>query len=122
MKKYKIIKGDSIDFGLCKVFRIQALIDFGDVKAGAIGGYIESEANLSHQGNAWVADEAQVTGNVQIAGNTLVCDFAWVSGDGKIKGDSIIGGWAELKLDSNLNGNIFVITAPPDRGPIPSRI
>ena len=48
-----------------KLFRIKALVDFGNVKAGDLGGYIEKEKNLSHNGNAWVfgnADILQITG------------------------------------------------------------
>lgn len=38
--------------------RIKALRDFGDVKAGDLGGFIEKESNLSHDGNAWVFGDA----------------------------------------------------------------
>lgn len=37
------------------VFRIKALKDFGEIKAGEIGGLIEQEENLSQDGNAWVS-------------------------------------------------------------------
>ena len=33
--------------------RIRAVRDFGDVKAGDLGGWIETESNLSNDGNAW---------------------------------------------------------------------
>ena len=33
--------------------RIRAVRDFGDVKAGDLGGFIEKEDNLSHEGNVW---------------------------------------------------------------------
>ena len=34
--------------------RIKALRSFGDVKEGDLGGWIEKESNLSHEGNCWV--------------------------------------------------------------------
>ena len=37
-----------------KLFRIKALMAFGDVKEGELGGYLEKEENLDHDGNAWV--------------------------------------------------------------------
>ena len=37
-----------------KLFRIKALVEFGDVKAGELGGYVEKEGNVSQAGNAWV--------------------------------------------------------------------
>ena len=30
------------------------------IRDGALGGWIEEERNLSHEGSAWIADEAQV--------------------------------------------------------------
>ena len=107
--------------GLCEIFRIREWHDFGDVKAGDIGGYVESEDNLSHQGNAWVADNAKVTGNTHISGNAVVYDNAWVSGEGEISGDVIIGGWAEVKVASKISGKLFITAARPDPGPVPSR-
>ena len=43
--------------------RVIALRDFSDVKKGEQGGFIEKEANLSHEGNAWVYGDALVYGN-----------------------------------------------------------
>ena len=40
MKKYEINSEN----------RVVALIDFGDVKTGDVGGFVESENNLSHDG------------------------------------------------------------------------
>lgn len=36
------------------LYSIRALRDFGDVKAGDFGGWIESEDNLSQAGDCWV--------------------------------------------------------------------
>ena len=57
------------------LYQIQALKDFGDVKNGDLGGWIEAENNLSHEGNAWVF------GNARVSGNAWVFDDAVVSGD-----------------------------------------
>ena len=54
--------------------RIEAVMDFADVKAGDKGGWIEKEENLSHQGDAWVYDSAWVSGSA------CVSDSARVSG------------------------------------------
>ncbi|WP_375627124.1 MULTISPECIES: hypothetical protein [unclassified Bartonella] len=34
--------------------RIRALRDFGGIKADDLGGLIEHEGNLSHEGNCWI--------------------------------------------------------------------
>lgn len=46
-----------------KLFRIKALISFGSVEAGELGGYIEKEDNLAHDGDARVYGDAEVSGN-----------------------------------------------------------
>jgi hypothetical protein len=67
--KYELLRGKAIKAGVRKLFRIRALRDFGDVRAGDIGGYIESELNLSHDGNAWVFGNARVSGDAWVSGN-----------------------------------------------------
>ena len=63
VKKYEIILDKSIEVLGFKLFRIRALIDFDIVEAGDLGGYIHSERNLSHDGTAWIGDNAKVSGN-----------------------------------------------------------
>lgn len=58
--KYEILKDDFIEFDDRKLYRIRALKDFHNVKKGTVGGYIESEQNLSQEGNAWVSGNARV--------------------------------------------------------------
>ena len=59
MKKFELTT-ESITFLGRTLFRIKALISFGNVKAGELGGYIEKEGNLSHEGNAWVSGDADI--------------------------------------------------------------
>lgn len=49
MKKFELTT-ESITFLDRTLFRIKALISFGNVEAGELGGYIEKEENLSHTG------------------------------------------------------------------------
>ena len=81
MKKFKLTSEFIVDISGVKLFRIKALIEFGNVKAGDLGGYIEKEENLSHMGNAWVSGNARVFGNAWVSGN------AWVFGDARVSGD-----------------------------------
>ena len=67
--------------GFTTLHRIKALKDFGNVKAGELGGWIESEKNLSQDRNAWVSDDAWVYGDAEVTGNALVSGNAWVSDD-----------------------------------------
>ncbi|ECJ2264064.1 hypothetical protein FNH73_15755 [Salmonella enterica subsp. salamae] len=63
MKKYELVTELSREFLGRKLFRIRALISFGDVEAGDLGGWIEKEDSLDHSGNAWVSGDAWVSGS-----------------------------------------------------------
>ena len=57
MRKFELTTDTKMFLGR-KLFRIKALISFGNVRAGDMGGYIEKEENLSQSGNAWVSGNA----------------------------------------------------------------
>ena len=69
MKKYELTSEYIEVFGR-KLFRIKALIAFGSIEVGELGGYVETENNLSQSGNAWVSDDARVYGNADITKET----------------------------------------------------
>ena len=64
--------------------RIRAARDFMGVKKEELGGWIETEDNLSHSGNAWVSGDAQVSGNAWVPGNARVYDIRHVFTAGPI--------------------------------------
>lgn len=57
-KKFELLLDDTITIFGIKLFRIKALISFGNVEEGEIGGYVEKEDNLSSSGDAWVYGNA----------------------------------------------------------------
>ena len=80
MKKYELTTDTKVIFGK-KYFRIRALVDFGNVSKGDLGGYIESEDNLPNDteyGDAWVGGEAYVGGNARVVGEARVDGEAYV--------------------------------------------
>ena len=77
MKKYELTEETFTVFGKT-LYRIRAVRDFGSVKTGEFGGYIEKEENLSHFGNAWVSGDAKVYGDARVSGN------AWVYGNAEV--------------------------------------
>ena len=77
MKKYKLTNKSIIIDGR-KLYRIEALIDFSDIKRGDKGGFIESEDNLSQLDDCWAA------GNAKVYGNANVHENANVSGKSKV--------------------------------------
>ena len=80
MKKFELTTDTKMFFGR-KLFRIKALISFGDVTAGDLGGYVEKEENLSHDGNAWVFGNAKVSDNAKVSGEAKVSGNAEVAGN-----------------------------------------
>ena len=101
--KYEILKDEFIEFDGRKLYRIKALKDFHNVKEGEFGGYIESERNLSHEGNAWVYGDAWVSGNAQVYGD------AWVYGNAQVYGNARVSGDAWVSGDAQVSGNAQVL-------------
>ena len=71
MKKYELTEETVTVYGKT-LYRIRAVRDFGSVKTGEFGGYIEKEENLSHFGDAWVYGNAKVYGDARVSGNARV--------------------------------------------------
>ena len=71
VKKYELTTETKLVFGRT-LYRIRALIAFGDIEVGELGGWIEKESNLDHSGNAWVSGNALVYGNARVYGNAEV--------------------------------------------------
>ena len=63
IKKFELDLSTKITVFGVELFRIKALISFGNVKKGEFGGYVEKEENLNHSGNAWVYGNARVYGD-----------------------------------------------------------
>lgn len=69
MKKYEFT-GETKQVELwnrtAMLHRIRATVEFGFVKVGELGGWIEKEENLSHEGKAWVWGNAEVCGDAEV--------------------------------------------------------
>ena len=68
MKKYEFT-GETKQvgfFGNITLKRIRATMEFGIIKIGDLGGWIEKEENLSHKGDAWVYGNAEVYGDAKV--------------------------------------------------------
>ena len=109
MSKYKILYDNKIEFfGLHTLYRIRACRDFGNVKAGDLGGYIEKPENLSQEGDCWVYDNARVYGNARVYSNALVYDDAEVYGDVWVYGNARVCGNACVYGDTEVYGKAWV--------------
>ena len=84
IKKFELDLSSKITFLGIELFRIKALISFGDVEKGDFGGYVQKEENLSHFGNAWVYGNAKVYDNAWVYDNARVYGNAKVSGNARV--------------------------------------
>ncbi|EJF78896.1 Uncharacterised protein [Candidatus Bartonella washoeensis] len=96
--------------------RIRALRNFGDVKKGDLGGYIEKEENLSHEGDCWVGDDAKVYEDARIYDNAHVSDYAKVFGNAEVYEDVHLYGFAEVYGDVRVFGDCDDICIGNDAG------
>ena len=101
MKKFELTAENKLNWLGHELYRIRALIAFettnGEkIDIGDLGGYVESEKNLSHDEKAWIYGDAEVFGNAKIFGNAKVCGDAEVYGNAKVYGDAEV--WGDAKV------------------------
>lgn len=140
-KKYEIIESLSIDYEGHKLYRIKALKDFCKTKngyrvhKGDFGGYIESEDNLSQEGECWVfmnaiayenaviTDDARLAGCSKVYGNAKICNSAVICGTASVCGNAVIKGKsyvcynafvsddAVVTDNANISGNVKILNS-----------
>lgn len=111
-KKYRILKDDFIKahkFKSCisseeessvveiKLYRIQALKTFTKsggynpiIHVGELGGYVETEDNLSQEGNCWIFGDAKVKDGGKVIDDAIIFDKVMVSNNSVIRGNSVV--------------------------------
>ena len=102
-KKYKLTD-ETINLNGATLYRIEALKDFGEIKKGDKGGFIELENNLAHEGDAWVSDNAHVYGDACVFDNAQVYGNAFISGYAQVYGDAFVYGNAWLYDNTRVCG------------------
>jgi len=100
MKKFKLTSEFIVNVFGVKLFRIEAIVDFGTIKKGEKGGFVEKEANI--YGDAWVS------GNAQVYGDAVVSGDAWVSGNAQVYGDAVVSGNARVYGNAQVSGGSWV--------------
>ena len=101
--KYKLTEETKCVAGIT-LYRIQALINIPShsVKAGDLGGWVQSENNLSQDDTAWVS------GNAQVYDNALVYDDAQVYGNARVYGEAQVYGEARVSDNACVYDNARV--------------
>lgn len=129
-KYFELLKDDYKVINGVTVYRIKALIDFDDIKAGDLGGYIEKESNLQVYRSllnpgwysryaelnkvraSWVHYNACVYGDSTVClggrakGYSVICN-SYISDDSTIEGSACISD-STVSYKSNIKGNCFI--------------
>lgn len=119
-KKYEMIDGETKILGFTSflyrtLHRIGALKDFGAVRKGDLGGWIESEENLSQTGDCWIFNEAKVYENARVSENAKVFGAAIVRDNANMLENSsasenaVISGTAILQGNASVRGHAMIV-------------
>ena len=93
--KYKLTEETIVVYNKT-LYRIEALKDFGDVKKGDKGGYVENEDNLSQYDNCWIYGVAKVYDDAKVCDNAIVRDNAEISGGAGVFGNAEVSDNAKV--------------------------
>lgn len=131
-----ILTEDKITVNGVTCYRIKAIRNintlFGVVAKGSLGGYVESERNLSKDEECWIFDNAKVTGDarvsnfaivrndahicgqvsiwdaVHISDDAYICDSVRISGSARISGKPYIGGSVIINHSPSISGTPYI--------------
>lgn len=106
-KKYELTN-ETIEYGIYTLHRIRALKDFDEVKAGELGGWVESQYNLSQDGDCWIYDDAKVFDGARVLGDAKVCDAAKIYGHAMIYDNAIVFGCATIRDSAMVRGRAAI--------------
>lgn len=100
-----------VEYEFNKLFRIKAVRDFGDVKAGDLGGFICKDTDIDEEGNAWVYDDARVLSSdilhdASVKGNALISHSCII--DNAYVGDNARVLKSTVMHNAIVKGNAFI--------------
>jgi len=105
-KKYELLKDDFIEWFGIRLYRIKACRSFEDIAKGTLGGYIEKESNLSHDGNCWVYKGAKVWGNAKICDNAKIFAGSEVYDNAVVRDNACVDG-AKIFENALVHGKAY---------------
>lgn len=108
-RKYKLIESSRAWLYGRPIYRIQALRDFSDVKKGDLGGFVESEGNLSQEGDCWIYDMAQAMEKSRVEDDACLRDCSKMYGSSLLKDKAQLQGCARMIQYACLADNAVAI-------------
>lgn len=116
MRKYVLTDETRIGPSGVTLYRIRATDEWLKVTnrywmyhdEGMYGGFVEGDHNLSHEGDAWVAYSAEVSGKALVRDNAYVTGYAQVLDEALIEGDAVICDHAIVAGKARVYGRTIV--------------
>jgi hypothetical protein len=106
--KYEMLADQTVEHAGVTLYRIRALGDFGNVKAGDLGGFVQSERNLDQDGgDAWIAADSMAYGNSRIYGNAQVKSKSRISDDARVFDRAVVC-CSQVYGETRIHGNAVV--------------
>lgn len=78
-----------------------AIRAFGAIESGTVGGWVETKANLSDDGNCWVGEGVNVFESTKVYGDALIYGSAKVGGNARVHGNAILQGNSSITVGGN---------------------
>lgn len=100
------------------LYRIKSLKEFVNeatglkIKAGQLGGFVQSESNLSQDGTCWIDDNARVFNNAVVTDNAYVASEAMVNQNAEIKDNAVVIGESWITNKAQILEKAFVRDMP----------
>lgn len=104
--KFKLSDEVETTFSGRELHRIVALKNFGRVKTGDIGGWVENIFNLSQEGTSWIYDDAIATDKSLVGGNAELLGEAAIRDNAKLGGNAEVTDYAEIEEDAEIYGKV----------------
>ena len=105
MKKYELIKEGKDTFIGREIYRIRALKDFSDIKAGDVGGWVCSENNLSQEGDCWIYDNAKCLDKARVFDDAKMYDSSMMIGNARMYDEAKMFNKAKMFNNSIMRNN-----------------
>lgn len=87
-----------------KVSRIRALKDFSNVKSGTLGGFVQSERNLSQHDDCWIYDNAVAMDNSIVSNNAKLKDTSMAMENSQVLDNAVLSDKAIISENAQIYG------------------
>ena len=108
MEKYEFT-GDTMIFEGRTLKRIRFLRKVWEIEKGSIGGWIEREDNLSHEGDCCVLENSKVFGHARVEGDSVTGHSCVLKDNVIVKENSFVGGTAVIGADTIISGSAMIL-------------